>query len=84
MDPKDYCARALADAATGSPEIRPVERAQVRVLLAHLARFGPPDEAEFAREIELLAERSEREGRRGLARAARRILADWAARRPGG
>ena len=82
MDPKDYCAQALQVMASRTAERPAMDRAQVRLLLAHLARFGPPDEAEFARELAALARRAEQDGRRGLAWAARQILADWTARRP--
>jgi hypothetical protein len=81
MDPKAYCARALQAVASEPADVPVRDRAQVRLLLANLARFGPPDEAEFARELAALARQAEQDGRRGLAWAARQILADWTARR---
>ena len=84
MDPKAYCAQALQAAAAGSTGRQPLEQAQVRLLLAHFSRFGPPDEDTFARDLAALARRAEREGRRAMALAARGILADWEARRARG
>jgi len=76
MDPKTYCETAADRLALRSVGLATVDRAQVRILLAHFSR-QPPDEATFARELATLARGAERAGRRTLARAARQILADW-------
>lgn len=79
--PRTYCelrlSRLQADAASRAT----VEQAQIHVLLAHYARFDPPEDA-FARDLALLAHGAERAGRCALARAAREILSDWQ-RQPG-
>ena len=84
MDPATYCTQALStvgDEPDGAPRI---ERAQVRVLLTHFSRFGPPDDYTFARDLATLARSAEREGRRTMPLAAPGILADWEARRDEG
>ncbi len=82
MDPKTYRQTAAAPLAARSLGSTTVDRAQVRILLAHFSTH-PLDEAAFVRELASLARVAERDGRRTLAVAARQILADWQAIRAG-
>lgn len=76
MSPRTYCELRLSRLQADADGRATVKQAQIRVLLAHYARFDPPEDA-FARDLALLAHGAERAGRCALARAAREILSDW-------
>ena len=86
MDPKSYCAEAIAElrAPAGHRPARFGGRDRFRLIaaLAHFALRDPPP-AVFAEGLDRLAWDAERQGRAGLARAARAVLRDWRRRAPG-
>ena len=85
MDPRTYCAEAIAElrAPSGRRAARfgVPDRCRLIAVLAHFA-LRDPAPADFAAELHALATDAERRKQAGLARAARAVLRDWRRREP--
>ena len=80
MDPKTYCAEAIAElrawAERRGARFEGHDRPQLIAVLAYFALRGPAPAA-FGAELRRLAQESGRVGRTSLAAAAAAILRDW-------